>query len=53
MIDAALHDSLDQALVVIAGRPHEETARAFAAFVLGSGGREILGRHGFTPPGEF
>jgi len=48
-----LHAPLDQALAVIAGRPYEDAARAFASFVLGPAGREILSRHGFTPPGAF
>lgn len=53
VVDAALHEPLDQAMAVIAGRPHEDVARAFVAFILGPQGRDILSRHGFTPPGEL
>jgi molybdate transport system substrate-binding protein len=49
-IPAELHDPLDQTLAVISGRPREAEARAFAAFLLGPTGREILARHGFLLP---
>jgi molybdate transport system substrate-binding protein len=45
-----LHDPLDQTLVVVAGRERGAEARAFAAFLLGPAGREILARHGFLLP---
>jgi molybdate transport system substrate-binding protein len=45
-----LYDPLDQALGVVANRPNEKIARAFASFVLGQRGREILLASGFTPP---
>lgn len=49
-IPAEFHDPLNQTLAVIAGRPREAEARAFAAFLLGPAGREILARHGFLLP---
>ena len=45
-----LYDPLDQTLGVVANRPNEEMARAFASFVLGQRGQEILLASGFTPP---
>jgi molybdate transport system substrate-binding protein len=50
LVPADLHDPLNQTLAVIAGRPREAEARAFAAFLLGPTGREILARHGFLLP---
>ncbi len=49
-VPAQLHDPLHQTLAVIAERPKESEARAFAAFLLGPAGREILARHGFLLP---
>jgi molybdate transport system substrate-binding protein len=49
-IPADLHDPLHQTLAVIAGRPREAEARAFAAFLVGPTGRQILARHGFLLP---
>lgn len=49
-IPAELHDPLNQTLAVITGRRREAEARAFAAFLLGPAGREILARHGFLLP---
>jgi molybdate transport system substrate-binding protein len=49
-ISAELHDPLNQTLAVISGRAREAEARAFAAFLLGPTGREILARHGFLLP---
>lgn len=51
-VPQSLYDPLDQALGVVAGRPHQAAARAFADFVLGPRGREILRRSGFTVPGD-
>ena len=55
-LDAALHEPLDQALVVCKGAggksAHEPAARRFAAFVNSDAGRVIMKRYGFLLPGE-
>jgi molybdate transport system substrate-binding protein len=55
-VDPALHDPLDQALVVCKGAGgkslHEPIARQFTAFVNSDAGRGIMKRHGFLLPGE-
>lgn len=50
VVPADLYDPLEQSLGVMADRPNEAGARAFAEFVLGPRGREILSRFGFEPP---
>lgn len=49
-VPAELHEPLAQTAAVIAGRPRTDAARAFVTFLLGPGGREILGRHQFVLP---
>ena len=54
-IDPALHEPLDQAMVVCTGgsaggKPNE--ARAFVAYVDSEPGRAIMRRYGFLLPGE-
>ncbi len=54
-IDPALHEPLEQAMVVCkggstGGRPNE--ARAFVEYVGSEPGRAIMRKHGFLPPGE-
>jgi molybdate transport system substrate-binding protein len=49
-IDPALHDPLDQALVVCGSGPGAAMAKAFADFVLSAEGREVLTRYGFSLP---
>jgi molybdate transport system substrate-binding protein len=55
-IDPALHEPLDQALVVCKGEGgkarREPTARQFTAFVNSDTGRAIMKRYGFLLPGE-
>ena len=55
-IDPALHEPLDQALVVCKGAggrsEHEQSARQFTAFVSSDAGRAIMKRYGFLLPGE-
>jgi molybdate transport system substrate-binding protein len=55
-VDPALHEPLDQALVVCKGLggkgQREPTARQFTAFVNSEAGRAIMKRHGFLLPGE-
>lgn len=55
-VDPALHEPLDQALVVCKGEGgkalHEPTARQFTAFVNSDAGRVIMKRYGFLLPGE-
>ena len=53
LINAELHEPINQALAVIRGTPHEEAARAFIAFVNSPQGREIMKKYGFRLPGEF
>jgi ABC-type molybdate transport system substrate-binding protein len=36
--------------VLVSRRPHPDAARAYAAFLLGPRGREVLARRGFTVP---
>ena len=52
LIPEELHKPLDQALAVIKGSKNEREAREFARFVMGSQGREIMRKYGFTLPGE-
>jgi len=52
LIPEELHKPLDQALAVIKGTKNEREAREFAQFVMGSQGREIMRKYGFTLPGE-
>jgi molybdate transport system substrate-binding protein len=55
-VDPALHEPLDQALVVCKGAggkaAREPAARQFTAFVSSDAGRAIMKRHGFLLPGE-
>ncbi|MEX1037414.1 MAG: molybdate ABC transporter substrate-binding protein [Acidimicrobiia bacterium] len=53
LIDEALHEPLEQALVVVTDDPGRvEVATAFAAFVNQPAGREVMVRFGFVLPGE-
>ena len=52
LIDARLHEPINQAIAVVRGTRHEEAARAFIAFVNSATGREIMKRYGFRFPGE-
>ena len=53
LIDEALHEALEQALVVVTDDPlRVEAATAFAAFVNEPAGREVMTRFGFVLPGE-
>jgi molybdate transport system substrate-binding protein len=53
LIDDALHQPLEQALVVVTYDPDRvEAATAFAAFVNEPAGREVMTRFGFVLPGE-
>jgi molybdate transport system substrate-binding protein len=49
-VDPALHDKLEQALVVCGSGPGAERARALAAFIASAKGREVLLRSGFLVP---
>jgi molybdate transport system substrate-binding protein len=51
LVPEALHDPLEQALVVCSRAAQPALARRFAAFVLGERGQATLRRHGFSPPG--
>ena len=53
LIDASLHEPLNQALAVIRGSPNEQAARAFIELVNGPQGRPIMKKYGFLLPGEF
>ncbi len=53
LIDEALHEPLEQALVVATDDPDRvEAATAFADFVNEPAGREVMTRFGFVLPGE-
>jgi molybdate transport system substrate-binding protein len=52
LIPQELHQPIDQALAVIKGTAHEREARAFAAFINGPQGRQIMRKYGFILPGE-
>ncbi len=55
MIDADLHDPLDQAMVVCKGGAagaKTNEARAFVDFVSSPAGRAIMSKYGFLLPGE-
>jgi molybdate transport system substrate-binding protein len=52
VIDDALHEPLDQALVVCGKGPRAELGRGFAEFVGSPEGRAIMKRYGFLLPGE-
>ena len=51
IVPQELYTPLDQALAVIKGTKNEAAARAFAAFIAGPQGREVLQKYGFTVPG--
>ena len=50
LVPEQLHQPIDQGLAVIKSTHHEQAARAFASFVTGARGREILGKYGFAFP---
>lgn len=52
LIEAELHNPLDQALAVVASSKQLESARQFAAFINGPSGRPIMQKYGFVLPGE-
>lgn len=52
LIDARLHEPIDQAMAVVRSTPREEAARAFIAFVNRPEGRAIMRKYGFRLPGE-
>jgi molybdate transport system substrate-binding protein len=53
LIDAKLHDPLNQKLTVLKRTKLAETARSFITFVNGSQGRPIMKKYGFVLPGEL
>lgn len=50
LIPESMHDPIDQALAVIKTTHNEAAARAFASFISGPRGREILSKYGFAFP---
>ena len=50
LVPEQLHQPIDQGLAVIRSTPNEQAARAFASFVTGPRGKEILGKYGFAFP---
>ena len=50
LIPEELHQPIDQGLAVIKSTRNEAAARAFASFVTGARGKEILGKYGFAFP---
>jgi molybdate transport system substrate-binding protein len=51
VVDAALHDPIDQALVVCGAGP-DRRGRAFVSYVNSDAGRKVMRRFGFLLPGE-
>lgn len=52
LIPEELHRPLAQALAVIRGARHEQSARRFAAYINSQQGRSVMQRYGFVLPGE-
>lgn len=52
LVPEELHRPIDQVLAVIRGSAHEREGRAFAAFVDGAQGLQVLKKYGFTQPEE-
>ena len=53
LVDEALHEPLEQALMVVTDDPSRvEAARTFAELVNAPAGREVMRRFGFVLPGE-
>ncbi len=52
LIPEELHPPIDQALAVIKDTKHVAAARAFATFVNGPQGRQIMRKYGLVLPGE-
>ncbi|HVF22983.1 MAG TPA: molybdate ABC transporter substrate-binding protein, partial [Pyrinomonadaceae bacterium] len=50
LVAEQLHQPIDQGLAVIRSTHNEQAARAFASFVTGPRGREILAKYGFAFP---
>jgi molybdate transport system substrate-binding protein len=50
LVPEQLHQPIDQGLAVIRSTHNEQAARAFASFITGPRGREILGKYGFAFP---
>jgi molybdate transport system substrate-binding protein len=52
LIDASLHNPLDQAVAVVTSSPQKDLASEFAKFINGPSGRPIMQKYGFVLPGE-
>ena len=52
LVPEELHEPLRQTLVVLGTGERARPARAFATYVNGATGRQVLLRHGFALPGE-
>ena len=50
LIPEELHQPINQGLAVIKSTPNEQAARAFASFITGARGKEILAKYGFAFP---
>lgn len=50
-VELDLHEPLEQTMVVCGTGPGADAARAFAKFIVGDRGREIMERHGFSTTG--
>ena len=53
LLEADLHQPLNQALAVIKGTPREAAARTFIKLANSPDGRQIMKKYGFLLPGEF
>ena len=52
LIDAKLHEPLNQMAAVIVRSRQPDAGRAFIAFLNGAQGRTIMKKYGFARPGE-
>lgn len=50
LVPEELHQPIDQGLAVIKSTQNEQAARAFASFITGPRGKEVLGKYGFAFP---
>jgi molybdate transport system substrate-binding protein len=51
-IPAEMHESIDQALGIVASTEYEDAAREFVRYVTNDSGRETLAKYGFEFPDE-
>lgn len=52
LVDASLHEPLNQVIAIIQGTPRLAASESFVAFVRGPQGQSVLRRYGFEVPGN-